>query len=143
MPPINGIQFLKLLRSSGDVHPFIVFTRKGREEIVIETFNSGADTYVQKGGSPKAQFAELAHKIQQGMDRRNAENALERSNSALRATLDVTPDGILVTGMMSGRFIRKKTHFQERDRKVSLNRSWQGIFSPAVYFFSPVPSLSM
>ena len=98
MPSMNGIQFLKLLRSSGDSLPFIVFTGKGREEIVIEAFNSGADSYVQKGGSPKAQFAELGHKILKGVDRRNAEQALERSNSVLQATLDATSDGILVIG---------------------------------------------
>ena len=62
MPGMDGIAFLKVLRSRGDQTPFIIFTGKGREEVVIEALNSGADFYLQKGGDPKAQFAELVHK---------------------------------------------------------------------------------
>jgi len=63
MPDIDGIMFLKMLRSSGNTTPFIIFTGRGREEIVIEALNSGADFYLQKGGDPKSQFAELESKI--------------------------------------------------------------------------------
>lgn len=52
MPGENGIQFLKSLRASGDMIPFILFTGKGREEVVIEAINNGADAYLQKGGEP-------------------------------------------------------------------------------------------
>ena len=96
MPSMNGILFLKALRAAGITIPFIIFTGKGREEIVIEAFNSGADSYLQKGGNPKAQFAELSHKIKKAVGRRRADRALEQSNAALRATLEATADGILV-----------------------------------------------
>jgi len=67
MPGMDGIAFLKAVRErSGDV-PFILFTGRGREEIVIEAINNGANFYLQKGGDPKAQFAELAHKIRQAV----------------------------------------------------------------------------
>ncbi|MFA7695287.1 MAG: response regulator, partial [Methanoregula sp.] len=59
MPGMDGIGFLKKIREQFDGIPFILFTGKGREEIVIEALNSGADSYLQKGGDPKAQFAEL------------------------------------------------------------------------------------
>ena len=36
---------------------------KGREEVAIDALNSGADFYLQKGGEPKSQFAELKNKI--------------------------------------------------------------------------------
>lgn len=36
MPGEDGIQFLQSLRASGDQIPFILFTGKGREEVVIE-----------------------------------------------------------------------------------------------------------
>ena len=65
MPELDGIEFLRKLRSSGNTIPFILFTGKGREEIVIQALNEGADFYLQKGGSAKAQFTELSHKIQQ------------------------------------------------------------------------------
>ncbi len=58
MPEMDGIAFLKSVRSRyGDI-PFILFTGRGREEIVIEAINNGADFYLQKGGDPTAQFAE-------------------------------------------------------------------------------------
>ena len=44
MPCEDGIQFLKSLRASGDRTPFILFTGRGREEVVIEALNSGADS---------------------------------------------------------------------------------------------------
>ena len=96
MPVMNGIDFLKELRSQGNRTPFIIFTGRGREEIVIEAFNSGADSYIQKGGEPRAQFAELIHKVTMAVRRRKGERALENANSILRATLESTADGILV-----------------------------------------------
>jgi PAS domain S-box-containing protein len=77
MPVMDGIAFLKTVRSRGNVLPFIIFTGKGREEVVIEALNSGADFYLQKGGDPKAQFAELAHKIKQAVGIRRAQKTMQ------------------------------------------------------------------
>ncbi len=96
MPVRNGIDFLKSLRAQGNHTPFIIFTGRGREEIVIEAFDSGADFYLQKGGEPKSQFAELIHKVTMAVDRRKSERELENSNSLLKATLEATADGIIV-----------------------------------------------
>jgi PAS domain S-box-containing protein len=72
MPKIDGITFLKQLKASGNTTPFIIFTGRGREEVVIEALNNGADYYLQKGGEPKSQFTELAHKIHQAVEQRRA-----------------------------------------------------------------------
>jgi len=63
MPDMNGIEFLKSVRKSGNSSPFIIFTGRGREEVVVDAINNGVDFYLQKGGDPRAQFAELSHKI--------------------------------------------------------------------------------
>jgi PAS domain S-box-containing protein len=63
MPEMDGIAFLKEVRSQSIDTPFILFTGRGREEIVIQALNEGADFYLQKGGEPKSQFAELSHKV--------------------------------------------------------------------------------
>ena len=50
MPDMDGIAFLKAVRERfGDV-PFILFTGRGREDVVIDAINNGADFYLQKGG---------------------------------------------------------------------------------------------
>ncbi|MEI6795746.1 MAG: PAS domain S-box protein, partial [Methanomassiliicoccales archaeon] len=83
MPIEDGIRFLKSLRGKGDHIPFILFTGKGREDVVIEALNHGADSYLQKGGAPQAQFAELEHMIRTAVERRRAEHALIRLNECL------------------------------------------------------------
>ncbi len=77
MPGMDGIVFLKTVRSHGSTIPFIIFTGKGREDVVIEALNSGADFYLQKGGDPKAQFVELAHKIRQAIQIKGAQKTMQ------------------------------------------------------------------
>jgi|GEM_PF-4023573 len=72
MPGMDGIEFLKKVRSFGNTIPFIIFTGRGREEIVIQALNAGADFYLQKGGDPEALFAELRHQICQAVQQRKA-----------------------------------------------------------------------
>jgi PAS domain S-box-containing protein len=85
MPECNGIHFLRYVRRNSGI-PFILFTGKGREEVVIEAINSGVDFYLQKGGETRALFAELGHKINQAISRRNAEKALHRHLDLIRLT---------------------------------------------------------
>lgn len=85
MPQMNGIELLKAIRAAGSPIPFIIFTGKGREDVVIEALNEGADFYLQKGGDPKSQFAELAKKLEFAINRRRAEDELRRKNEELAA----------------------------------------------------------
>jgi PAS domain S-box-containing protein len=84
MPLMDGITFLKNVRAGNGDIPFILFTGKGREEVVIEAINNGADFYLQKGGDPTAQFAELAHKIKKAVERKRSEGALQESERRYR-----------------------------------------------------------
>jgi len=110
MPEIDGIDFLRTVRSSGNTVPFILFTGRGREEIVIQALNEGADFYVQKGTEPKSQFAELGHKIRQAVQKRRAEGMLRERETQLRATLESTADGILTIDN-HGRVIQANPRF--------------------------------
>jgi len=94
MPGMDGIGFLNTVRTSGNTIPFILFTGRGREEIVIQALNEGADFYLQKGGEPVSQFTELAHKIRQAVGRRNAEAALRNAARDWETTFAATSDGI-------------------------------------------------
>ena len=96
MPGMDGIEFLKNLRSSGNTKPFIIFTGKGREEVVIDAINNGADFYLQKGGDPKSQFAELQHKIRQAVKRNRTEISLNESEARFRTLADASLSGIMI-----------------------------------------------
>jgi len=65
MPEMDGITFLREVRRRGMTTPFIIFSGRGREEVVIEAINNGADFYLQKNGNPSTQFAELRNMILQ------------------------------------------------------------------------------
>jgi len=99
MPDMNGIDFLKHLRSERNEIPFLIFTGRGREEVVIEALNNGADFYIQKGGIPRAQFAELTNKIRYAVSRRKAEEALRRSEVRYRFIADNVADNIWMFDM--------------------------------------------
>jgi DNA-binding response OmpR family regulator len=85
MPGMDGITFLKELKATGNQTPFIIFTGRGREEIVIQALNEGADFYLQKGGEPKSQFAELAHKIKIAVERKRSGDVLKQDECRLLA----------------------------------------------------------
>ena len=91
IPVMNGIEFLKNLRESGNSVPFIIFTGKSREEIVIQALNEGADFYLQKGRDAKSQFVELEHKVKQAVERRRTEEALRESETRFRELARILP----------------------------------------------------
>jgi DNA-binding NtrC family response regulator len=65
MPGTDGIGFLKILKKKQCSIPFILFTGRGREEVMTEAINNGAMFYIQKGGSPRSQFIELDQKVRE------------------------------------------------------------------------------
>lgn len=99
MPGTDGIEFLRQLRKEGNKVPVIIFTGKGREDAVIEAYNSGADFYLAKGGNPKAMFLDLTHKIEQVVNHRRAEEALRRSEEKFRNIFNTLDDLYYQTDM--------------------------------------------
>ncbi len=94
MPGMDGIQFLVEVRKRFGPIPFILFTGRGREEVVIQAINSGADFYLQKGGEPGAQFAELSHKIKASASSKRADDLLRKSEEKYRQLVDLAQEGI-------------------------------------------------
>jgi len=98
MPEMDGIEFLKKVRMDFKDIPFILFTGRGREEVVIEAINCGADFYLQKGGAPRAQFSELSHKIRQAIRTKQVEQELRM----MKFTVSNAAEGILWINLMGG-----------------------------------------
>jgi PAS domain S-box-containing protein len=95
MPETDGIEFLKLLRAGGSQIPFILFTGKGREDVVIEALNQGADFYLQKGGDIRSQFHELAGMISQAVEGTRASTQLVESQERFRRLADSISDALV------------------------------------------------
>lgn len=114
MPIMNGIDFLITIRKQDKYTPFIMFTGKGREEIAIDAFREGADFYLQKGGDPKSQFAELIHQIEQIGRLKKAESDIVKSERIYRTLFETAQDPIF---LMDG------------DRIIDCNYRMEVIFS--------------
>ncbi len=99
MPNMDGIGLLTRLKESGDTTPYIIYTGKGREEVVIEALNKGADFYIQKSGNPRSEFTELASKIQYAVDRRISEHELTDAIANLKRSQKIAHIGNWILDM--------------------------------------------
>ena len=92
MPGMDGISFLKYVHNEfGDI-PFIIFTGKGREEVVIAALNNGADFYITKGIDPRFQFDELANNIKKAVKRRQERESHKNAEQRLSDLINFLPD---------------------------------------------------
>jgi DNA-binding response OmpR family regulator len=89
MPGMDGLQFLRSVRNQDKKLPFILFTGKGREDVVIEACNAGVSSYLQKGGDAASMFAELENRIEQAVSRRRSDQALLIKNLQANLAIDL------------------------------------------------------
>ncbi|MEM0449432.1 MAG: PAS domain S-box protein [Methanomassiliicoccales archaeon] len=78
MPEMDGLSLLKEVREKWPNLPFILFTGRGREEVAIDAYKNGADSYVMKGGDARAQYEMLAHELNLALAKRHAETELRK-----------------------------------------------------------------
>ncbi len=83
MPEMDGLEFLKTIRSYDRTTPIIIYTGKGRQEVVIEALNHGADYYLEKEGIAEFRLAQLRYMLEVAVARRRASetDAIERSEA--------------------------------------------------------------
>lgn len=134
MPLADGLDFLKTIRSQRRDMPFILFSGKGREEVIIEALNCGADFYVQKGGNPRAQFAELMNMVWQAVLRRQSEAELARSERRLHDIIDFLPDATFVIDRQ-GKVIAWNRAMEEMTGLSSSEMLGKGEYAYAIPFY--------
>jgi PAS domain S-box-containing protein len=96
IPQKNGVEFLKELREQNNQIPFILFTGKGREDVAIKALNLGADSYINKNGSPETVFCELAHAIKKTVEQKRSAQLLAASDSKYRLLVEKALQGIMI-----------------------------------------------
>jgi PAS domain S-box-containing protein len=97
MEDMNGIEFLKVLRKTGDRIPFILLTGDCHREVAFEALNCGANFLVIKGREEdRTSLAELVMAVKALTERRMEEIALKRSLERFKRIYGDLPVGIEV-----------------------------------------------
>jgi PAS domain S-box-containing protein len=96
MPDINGIEFLKIIRSKGDTTPVIIFTGVGREYAAIEALNNGANFFLKKGDDIHPQLRNMVHMIRQAVEGKIVGKGLGTAQKLLADTINIFPDPAFV-----------------------------------------------
>lgn len=113
MPESDGVDFLRQVRAEfGDI-PFILFTGKGREEVVIEAVNLGVTFYLQKGTNPASRFRDLSQKIRAAAGREKVRHFGPKKTREIDHLFKLAPD-LLCIADSEGSF-------------RTLNPAWEGI----------------
>ncbi|MFC6865223.1 PAS domain S-box protein [Halomicroarcula sp. GCM10025817] len=84
MPGKNGLAFLEAVRSEYADLPFILYTGRGSETVASEAISAGVTEYLQKSGGTE-QYAMLANKISNAVERTEAEVARKRHLAAVES----------------------------------------------------------
>lgn len=88
MPGMDGIAFLQKVRIRYPEMPFMMYTGKGQEDVVISALRNGCDYYLPKGDDPKAEFAELALQVRRMVKNKNLERDLNESEERYRLIIE-------------------------------------------------------
>jgi PAS domain S-box-containing protein len=132
MPGMNGIELLKKLKSAGDTTPYILFTGRGREDVAIDALNNGASFYLQKGGDPKSQFAELVNMIETSARQARAEKTLREEKDRAQQYLNLA--GVMLVALDKHgkvtRINKKGCEILGYEEDQILGKSWFESFLP-------------
>ena len=91
-----------------------MFTGKGREEVVVKALNLGADSYINKNGSPETVYCELADAINKTVKHKKAEEAVRKSEERYRELANFLPE-IVFEADLTG----KITFFSQRAFEIT------------------------
>jgi PAS domain S-box-containing protein len=91
---MNGTEFIKYLRSSGNATPVILLSRKPNGRVAFGEVAIAGEITVPETGDLRPQLAEIVTLIKQSILRKKAERETKAQNDQLAAILAATPLGI-------------------------------------------------
>ena len=96
MPEMNGLDLLTEIKKNNPKISFIMVTGKGREEIIIEALNQGADIYLQKSIELESLYKELNHFVLQSIEKNYFQNQLNEFQTLYKTLVNLLPEAILI-----------------------------------------------
>ncbi len=95
MPDINGLEFLKHIRSMNNTIPFIIQTGQGDEITAIEALQNGADYFLEKGNEGTLQYLGFTQIINLLVSKRRNEEHLKKNVAKYENLFELNSDGIV------------------------------------------------
>ncbi|MFH0966221.1 MAG: response regulator [Methanobacteriota archaeon] len=108
MPEVNGLEFLKQIRSTNCDIPFIIQTGQGDEVNAIEALQNGADYFLEKGSEGTLQYLAFTQIINLLISKHRTEERLKKSEVKNKNLLELNSDGIV--------YVNKEGLIQEVNR---------------------------
>lgn len=127
LPGKNGLEFLKALRDKGNDVPFILFTERARQEMVIRALNLGADQYVKKSGHQETMYAELADGVIKAVESRNRATTLKESEEKYKSLVEKSRDSIATSDLKGNILFANKaterlTGYNTKKTRINLRK---------------------
>ena len=132
LPGMDGIEFLRQMKARRDETPIIIFTGKGREEVVIESLKFGAAFYLKKGGDPRMNFQELFSMIREAVQKHKKGLELRKSEQRFREALEHLTLVAFQTDI-EGNILYCNDFFLDlfgREREEVIGANWFDLFLP-------------
>jgi PAS domain S-box-containing protein len=94
VPDMDGIGFLRYLRSMGNPTPVLLFHRKSESRVAFTEVSNGSEIAIPRTTDLRSPAADLLTLIKQAALRKKAERDIKAQNDQLTAILSATPLGI-------------------------------------------------
>ena len=101
MPQFNGPRALQILKERAPHIPFVLISGTVGEDIAVQAIKAGADDYIMKD-RPARLASAIRHALEQKSQRTErilADQALRDNEARLRAIIETSPDGIILTDL--------------------------------------------
>ncbi len=134
MSAMDGISFLKKIRSQSFATLFILFTRMVPEEVIVQAIREGADSFLIRGGEPEAMFTKLSHQIIQAVGKHRADDSIRYHERLQSDILNFLPDATFAIDMQ-GKVILWNKAMEEMTGIMADQILGKGDFEYALPFF--------